>query len=111
MGTKTWTNVQVAMQTILAGAKTITAITKANPGQATSTSHGLNNGDVVVLTVQGMFQLDGMVARVSGSTANTFNLEGIDTTLFDTFSSGTAERIKWWPSSSISWRFFFTVRT
>ena len=29
MGTKTWTNVQVAMQTVLAPAKTITAITKA----------------------------------------------------------------------------------
>jgi len=88
-----WSNVAIAVQSVLGAAKTITAITKANPGQATSTSHGLNNGDVVVLTVQGMFQLDGMVARVSGSTANTFNLEGIDTTLFDTFSSGTAELI------------------
>ena len=43
MGTKTWTNVQVAMQTVLAPAKTITAITKANPAVATSTAHGYTN--------------------------------------------------------------------
>ena len=47
MAVKTWTNVQVAMQSALGASKTITAITKANPAVATSTAHGLANGDYV----------------------------------------------------------------
>lgn len=88
-----WKNVAVAMQSVLAAAKTITAITKASPGVATSTAHGYSNGDVVFLTVSGMYQLDDKPVRVANVTANTFELEGIDTTLFDTFSSGTAEKV------------------
>lgn len=88
-----WANVAVAMQSALAAADTITGITKANPGVVTATAHGLANGDYVLLAVQGMYQLDGKVVRVAGVTANTFNLEGVDTTAFDTFSSGTAQAI------------------
>lgn len=90
---KLWSNVSVAFESALAAADTITAITKANPGVVTSTAHGLTNGDYVKLTIQGMSQLDGRVARVANAAADTFELEGIDTTLFDTFSSGTAEGI------------------
>jgi Phage tail tube protein, TTP len=85
-----WANVQVAIQSALGAAKTITAITKANPGVVSSTAHGFANGDYVLLASQGMFQLDGRVFRVAGQTANTFQLEGEDTTLYDTFSSGSA---------------------
>ncbi|WP_407280607.1 phage tail tube protein [Aromatoleum evansii] len=88
-----WSNVAVAMQSALAAAKTVTAVTKANPGVASSTAHGYSNGDYVLLTAQGMFQIDGMVARVAGVTADTFQLEGVNTTDFDTFTSGTAEKI------------------
>lgn len=88
-----WSNVAVAIQSALAAADTITAITKANPGVVTSTSHGWINGDYVKLTVQGMHQLDGRVARAANVTANTAELEGIDTTSFNTFSSGTGEVI------------------
>lgn len=88
-----WSNVAVAVQSALAAAKTITAITKAATGVASSTAHGYSNGDYVLLTVQGMWQLDSMVVRVAGVAADTFQLEGIDTTLFDTFVSGTAEKI------------------
>jgi len=88
-----WSNVAVAMQSALAAAKTITAITKANPGVATSTAHGYVNGDYVLLTISGMYQVDGKVVRVANVTANTFELEGVNTTSFDTFSSGTAEAI------------------
>lgn len=93
MGTKTWTNVQVAMQSALAAAKTISAITKANPAVATSTAHGYANGDIVVLTISGMWQADTKTVRVANQTANTFELEGVDSTSFDTFSSGTAQVI------------------
>ncbi len=88
-----WKNVAVAMQSALAAAKTITAITKASPGVVTSTAHGYSNGDYVFLSVTGMYQLNDKVVRVANQAANTFELEGVDTTLFDTFSSGTAEKI------------------
>lgn len=88
-----WSNVAVAMQSALAAADTITGITKANPGVVTATAHGMSNGDYVFLTVSGMHQLNNRVARIANVAANTFELEGIDTTLFETFSSGTAEGI------------------
>lgn len=88
-----WANVAVAMQSALAAADTITGITKANPAVVTATSHGLSNGDYVVLTVQGMHQLNGKVVRVANQATNTFECEGVDSTLYDTFSSGTAEGI------------------
>lgn len=88
-----WSNVQIAMQSALAAAKTITGITKADPGVVTSASHGYSNGDYVFLSIQGMHQLNDRVARVANVTTDTFELEGIDTTAFATFSSGTAEKI------------------
>ncbi len=88
-----WKNVAVAMQSALAAAKTLSAITKASPGVVTSTAHGYSNGDIVFLTVSGMYQLNDKPVRVANVTSNTFELEGIDTTLFDTFSSGTAEKV------------------
>jgi len=90
---KKWSNVAVAMQSAIGTALTITGITNANPGVATSTAHGLSDGDYVYLEIQGMYQLNGRVARVAGKTTDTFQLEGIDTTLFDTFSSGTAKKL------------------
>lgn len=84
-----WSNVAVAMQSAIGADKTVTAITKASPGVVTSTAHGLTAGNIVLLTINGMFQLNGRVARVANVTTNTFELEGIDTTLFDAFTSGT----------------------
>jgi hypothetical protein len=91
--------VAIAMQSALAAAKTISGITNADPGVVSSTAHGYSNGDYVLLTVQGMWQLDGRVFRVCNQATDSFQLEevsggaGIDTTDFDTFSSGTAEKI------------------
>lgn len=85
-----WANVAVAMQSALAAAKTITAITKANPAVISSTSHGYANGNYVLLSIQGMYQMDNKVVRVANQTANTFEAEGVDSTLFDTFSTGSA---------------------
>jgi hypothetical protein len=81
------------MQSALAATKTITAITKASPAVVTSTSHGYANGNYVLLAIQGMSQLDNKVVRVANQAANTFECEGVDSTLFDTFSSGTAALI------------------
>lgn len=93
-----WSNVAVAMQSALATAVVITGITKADPGVVSYTDAGSSdpsNGDYVLLKIQGMHQLNYRVARVANVStgSDTFELEGIDTTAFDTFSSGTFEKI------------------
>jgi hypothetical protein len=88
-----WANVAVAMQSAIAAAKTITAITEASPGVASSTAHGYSNGDYVYLSIQGMYQLDGKVVRVSSVVTDAFTLEGIDTTDYETFVSGYAYKL------------------
>ena len=95
-----WSNVQIAMQSAIAATKTITAITKASPPVCTSTAHGYANGDYVALSVNGMWQLNDRVFRVANVAANTFELEGIDSTSFDTFTSGTAAAITFGTSIS-----------
>lgn len=87
-----WSNVAVAMQSAFGADITITAISKAAEGVVTATNT-LANGDFVALNVQGMFQLNDRVARVKSVSGANFTLEGVDTTLFDTFSSGVANKI------------------
>lgn len=78
--------------TATAGAKTLTAISQANPGQFTSTAHGLALGDVGTLAgIVGMTQLNGLKGVVSDKTANTFTLDGPgvrDTTGYTAYTSG-----------------------
>ena len=88
-----WANVAVSVQSALAATKTITAITKASPGVVSSTTHGYSNGDYVLLTVQGMYQVNYRVFRVSSVAADSFALEGEDSTNYGTFVSGTAQKI------------------
>lgn len=88
-----WKNVSVAMQSAIGSDLTISGITKANPGVVSSTAHGLSNGDIVFLEINGMHQLNDKVVRVANKTTDTFELEGVDTTLFETFSSGTAQKL------------------
>jgi len=99
MAVTKWSNVAIAMQSALAAAKTLTAITKASPGVVSSTAHGYSNGDFVYLDVQGMWQLHGRVFRVASVATDTFQLEdvsggtGLSTAAFDTFTSGSAYKI------------------
>lgn len=91
-----WSNVQVAIQSAIGAEKTITGITKANPGEVTAVGHGFVAGDYVLLTVNGMFQVNNRIFRVVGSSPtgpDQFILEGEDTTLYDTFTSGTAAKL------------------
>jgi hypothetical protein len=88
-----WSSVAVSVQSALASAKTITAITKANPGVVSSTAHGYSNGDYVLMTVQGMYQVNYRVFRVSAVATDSFSLEGEDTTNYATFSSGSCQKI------------------
>ena len=58
-------NVTIEVEKTLDTAITITALTTANPGEATATAHGLANGDIIVLNVAGgMVELDGQAVRV-----------------------------------------------
>lgn len=89
-----WKNVQVAMQSAISATVSITGITKASPGVATTGSaHGWSNGDFIYVVSNGMWQLNGRVFRISAASGSTFTFEGQDTTLFDTFTSGTAQKL------------------
>lgn len=88
-----WSNVAIAMQSALAADKTLTAITIGATATVTSTAHGYVNGDLVLISAQGMRQVDGRIFRVASSTTNNFVLEGEDTSGYDAFSSGTAQLI------------------
>jgi len=81
------------MQSALAADKTLTAITIGATATVTSTAHGYVNGDLVLISAQGMRQVDGRIFRVASSTTNNFVLEGEDTSGYDAFSSGTAQLI------------------
>lgn len=68
---------------------TITGITNADPAVVTATAHGFSNGDEVEITgVVGMTELNSKRFIVAGATANTFELLGIDSTDFNTYTSG-----------------------
>lgn len=87
------------MESAIAAAKTISGITKAAPGVISSTAHGFANGDNVLLEIQGMVELHGYLCKVVSTTTDTFQVAdvngttGIDTTLFSTFTSGTAKKV------------------
>lgn len=89
---KIWKNVDVKMQSAIAAIKTITGISKASEAVVSCTAHGYNNGDIVLLLVEGMFQVDARVFRVSGVTTDSFKLEGENSTQFDDFIAGTVAK-------------------
>ena len=76
-------------------AKTITAITKANPAVVTSNGHSFSNGDrVFIKSVAGMTELNNQEFTVANTATNTFELSGVNSTGFTTYSSGgTAGKI------------------
>ena len=85
---------------ITEGNKVISAITKANPGVVTATSHGYSNGDFVNISgVVGMTEVNNKTFKVANKATNTFELTDVDgtnvnTTNFTTYSSGgVANRI------------------
>lgn len=88
-------NAALQIQTALAAAKTITAITKVSEAVITGT-HDYSIGDYVLIeAVVGMTQINNRVVRVkSVSTTVSFVAEGLDSTNFTTYASGgTAKKI------------------
>lgn len=89
-----WTSVGIAVQSALATAQAISAITKANPGVATYVGADPANGDYIYLSsILGMSELDDRIFRVANDNAgaNTLELEAENTTSYGTFSSGNMQ--------------------
>jgi hypothetical protein len=79
----------VAIGSAYGAAKTISALTNASPAVATSTAHGFTEGDIVVLT-SGWSRLNGKTVRVGTvPTADTFQLEDIDTSSTTLYPAGS----------------------
>lgn len=71
----------------IGSALTVSALTNADPGVATSTAHGLTDGDYVIVT-SGWSRLTDRVVRVDDSDTNTFALEDIDTSSTSVYPAG-----------------------
>lgn len=87
MATQKGRNVRVEVAATFAAAKTVSAVTKATKGVVTSAAHALAEGTIGFFSgVAGMTEIEGQAASVDNTLLNTFDLEGIDTTLYGTFS-------------------------
>ena len=82
-----------------AAAKTISAMSNANPSVATSTAHGYVTGDEILLT-SGWEDATDSVYKVTTIDANSFSIDGLDTTNTGFFpagtGAGTAQKISGW---------------
>lgn len=89
--------VRVEIGTVEGAAKTVTAVTQANPGVATSAAHGLAAKSVgYFYSVSGMVQLEGQAARLANVATNTFETEDIETTDYPAFTAGTFVPVTTW---------------
>jgi len=100
MTIRTNAGLKLFMQSAIAAAVTITSVTKAAPGViTTSAAHGLSNGDVILLSTQGMVELNGRLFKVISASGSTLSLAdvdgvtGIDTTNYNTFTSGSLQKV------------------
>ena len=82
-----------------ASAKTITVLTNANPAVATSVAHGYTTGDEILLT-SGWEDATDSVYKITVLTADTFSIQGLDTTNTGFYpagtGAGTAQKISGW---------------
>jgi hypothetical protein len=93
--------VRLEVALTFAAAKTVTAVTLASPGVATSTAHALTNGTVGYWSVTGgMPQLDGQATRVYNQAANAFDLQGLNTAGYSAFTAGTFTPVATWGTLS-----------
>ena len=90
---------KIYFSTTFADAKTVSAVTNADPAVATSTSHGYSDNDEVLFT-SGWEDATDSVYMVDQQSADTFKLLGLntaDTTWFSAGSgTGTAQKISSW---------------
>ena len=82
---------------------TVTAVTKAGPGVATSAAHGQSNDTCGYFSsVSGMVQLEDQAIRIKNKATDTFELQGLNTTNYTAFTSGTFTPVATWATLSES---------
>ena len=88
-GSTAWTDI-----TSRNAGKSISAITKANPGQVTAAAHGFSNGDIIYISgVVGMTQVNGLYFTITVVDANNFTI-GVNTSAYSAYvSGGTAQHV------------------
>lgn len=83
----------------IAAAKTVSSVTNATEAVVTSTAHGYSNGDIVIM-FSGWGRLNKRAFRIKSVTADTFVLEGCDTSSTTFFPAGsgvgTVQKISTW---------------
>ena len=79
---------KVYYSTTFAGAKTVSAVTNANPAVATSTSHGYTDLDPVLFN-SGWEDANSTIWEVDQLTADTFSLVGLDASSTTYYAAGT----------------------
>lgn len=93
------TGSRIYIQSAIAAAKNVTALTNASPPVATSTSHGYVDNDELLI-LNGWEDTNYSVFRANQLTADTFELLGFDATDTDWYPSGsgtgTAQKITTW---------------
>lgn len=82
-----------------ASAKTITALSNANPAVATCTAHGYTTGDEILLT-SGWEDVTDSIWRVTVIDANSFSIQGLDASNTSFFApgagTGSAQKVSGW---------------
>lgn len=100
---KLWSGVAIALQSALGTPQTVSGITKANPGVVTYVGADPANGDYHLLNSVGMYQVDDRIVRVANMSAggNTYEMESVDSSGFDTFTSGTTTPVTFGTSLAV----------
>lgn len=93
------TGTTLAVATAFGAEKTVTAVTNAAEAAVSATAHGFSNGDYVQMK-SGWGRLHRRVARVKSVSADSFTLEGINTSNTNFFPAGggvgTVRKITTW---------------
>jgi hypothetical protein len=90
----------LSLQSVIGSPITVTAVTNADPGVHSATAHGLLDGDFVLAEYQGMVEANLRIFEIVNKSTDSFEFKdtttganGIDTTNWGVFSSGTVKKI------------------
>ena len=82
-------NCKIEVALTFDAAAAFTAVTKASPAVGTLTAHSVETGDVGYWVVPaGMVELDGQAVFLTDTDANTATMNGLDATLYSTYTAG-----------------------
>lgn len=103
MATQTGRQVRVEIAATYSAEKTVSEVTNASPGVATSTAHGLADGTIGYFKdVAGMDEINGVAHSVSSPLTDSFTLEDENTTKYGDFTGGKFVPVSTWATLSTS---------